>query len=162
MPVIVLESENAGQTLAIGAALGRILRGGDVLALSGALGAGKTQLTKGVAAGLGVADDEPVVSPTFVLMREYAGRLRLYHLDTYRLGGADELWALGIDELFAEQTGVVVIEWADRVAEILPERAWRIELSHVDADRRRIEIHVSDAARLEALCAALEGGGDRI
>ena len=114
-----LLSTSASQTQAIGRALGERLEPGDVLALTGGLGAGKTVFVKGLASGLGVAADAVVTSPTFVLISEYEGRLTLYHVDAYRLERAADFIALGADEiLFGD--GVCVVEWADRVAECLP------------------------------------------
>jgi tRNA threonylcarbamoyladenosine biosynthesis protein TsaE len=120
--------------------LGKLLTAGSVLALRGALGAGKTQLVKGLALGLGVPADETIVSPTFVLVREYRGRLKLYHIDAYRLSGAAELLALGFDEFVAEPDAVVAIEWADRAAEVLPAQACQVDLVHAGGDARQIQI----------------------
>lgn len=121
-----LRSHGPDVTQALGRALGRAAEPGTVLALIGELGAGKTQLAKGVADGLGVR--AVVNSPTFVLMNEHAGRLRLYHVDAYRLGDPEEALAAGLlDDRQAE--GVVVIEWAERLAGLLP--AERLEISLV-------------------------------
>ncbi|WP_373651988.1 tRNA (adenosine(37)-N6)-threonylcarbamoyltransferase complex ATPase subunit type 1 TsaE [Schlesneria sp. DSM 10557] len=108
----LLETNEAGRSLA-----GR-LQPGDVIALIGDLGAGKTQFVKGVAEGLDVATEE-VNSPTFTLIQEYPGRILMRHCDTYRLRDAEEFADLGLDELFATD-GVALIEWADRVEEYLP------------------------------------------
>lgn len=136
-------SSSPQQTADFGAALARLLTPGDVVGLSGPLGSGKTQLVKGLAAGLGVPADEPVISPTFVLMREYRGRRRLIHLDTYRLGDVEELDDLGLDELLAEPDVVLAIEWADRFPERLPAAAYRFELAHgppARAQQRQIRL----------------------
>ena len=118
-----LTSPSAEHTRAIGRSLGRAARPGTVVALAGELGAGKTQLAKGVADGLGVTS--VVNSPTFILMNEHQGRLRLYHIDAYRLGDPEEAAAAGLlDE--REVTGVTVIEWADRLDGWLPQE--RIEI----------------------------------
>lgn len=114
-----LPSDSPEQTREIGRDLGSQLRVGDVVALIGPLGAGKTQFVKGVAAGAGLADTRRVTSPTFVLINEYEGRIRLYHIDAYRLGDAREYEALGAEE-FARD-GAVLLEWADRVMAALPE-----------------------------------------
>lgn len=112
-----LRSASPEQTRAIGRSLGRSAPPGTVVALSGELGAGKTQLAKGVAEGLGVTS--VVNSPTFVLMNEHVGRLRLYHIDAYRLGDPEEAVAAGLlDE--REVDGLTVIEWADRLDGWLP------------------------------------------
>ena len=137
---IRIRSNSPEQTLKIGEAIGRAVRGGQVLAINGPLGAGKTQLVKGVARGLDVPTDEPVTSPTYVLVREYQGRLTLFHCDAYRLGSADELEHLGLEEMTAAD-GVVAIEWADRFAEALPTSAITIEMSHVGSTAR--DLHFS-------------------
>lgn len=148
-------SRSPGETAEIGRAIGGLLRSGDFLALQGPLGAGKTHLLKGVAAGLGVSADEPVVSPTFVLIREYVGRLKLYHIDAYRLSGTAEILSLGLDELIAEPGAVVAVEWADRVAEAVPAHACWIELAHAGRVVRDIRVRWAEPARvaeLEATC----------
>ena len=156
MTAFEYRSSSPDQTHVLGIAIGRRLRGGDFLALTGALGAGKTQLVKGLAVGVGVHADEPVVSPTFVLVREYVGRLTLYHIDAYRLGGPTELLDLGLDEMGAESDAVVAVEWADRVAEALPADACWIELEHAGESERRLRIRWSDTARLADLAAEME------
>lgn len=133
LPVSCMEYrrlEGLEATAALGYELGRRLRGGDLVALCGPLGAGKTQLVKGLARGLEVPQEEIVVSPTFVLVREYRGRLLLRHVDAYRLNGAAELAALGWEEFRTEPDSVIAIEWADRVAELVGEDAIRIELAY--------------------------------
>ncbi|MEW6250704.1 MAG: tRNA (adenosine(37)-N6)-threonylcarbamoyltransferase complex ATPase subunit type 1 TsaE [Planctomycetota bacterium] len=152
-----LSSAGPDQTADIGAIVGRCLRPGDFVGLDGPLGAGKTQFVKGVAAGLAVPADEPVVSPTFVLVREYAGRLKLYHLDAYRLTAADELRELGLDEMLAEPGAVVALEWADRVEAVVPPRALRVELEHAGEWQRRLRLRWS-FGRLAEVRAALGAG----
>lgn len=144
-----LISTGPERTFACGRALGELLRGGEFLALSGELGAGKTQFVKGVAAGLGVPAEEPVVSPTFVLVREYSGRVKLYHLDAYRLSDAAELFALGLEELAGAPEAVVALEWADRTPEAVPAGACRLHFEHAGESARRIRVAWDDA-RLQA------------
>lgn len=139
--VAELVTDGPEQTLLAGRRLGAALQGGAFLALVGPLGAGKTQFTKGLALGLGIAEDEPIVSPTFVLIREYAGRLKLYHIDAYRLAGADELDDLGLAEMAADPEAVVAVEWADRVTAVIPPTALRLEFEHMDEQHRRITLH---------------------
>ena len=132
-----LESARPQATHAIGAALGRHAAPGTVLALVGELGAGKTQLAKGVADGLEVRS--VVNSPTFVLMNEHEGRLRLFHVDAYRLGDPEEAVAAGLlDERQAD--GVLVIEWADRLDGWLPDDRLEItlEATGTDPDHREL------------------------
>jgi tRNA threonylcarbamoyladenosine biosynthesis protein TsaE len=147
--------ERPEETSALGAALGALLTSGDFVALSGALGAGKTQFVKGIARGLEVGPDDPVVSPTFVLIREYVGRLKLYHIDAYRLTGSGELWALGLDEIIAERDAVVALEWADRVEESVPDNACRVDIAHAGEQQRTVRLSW-DPARLRRLAAGLE------
>ncbi len=150
-----LSSSGPDRTRAVGRGLGRVAEPGTVLALIGELGAGKTQLAKGVAEGLGVRS--VVNSPTFVLMNEHVGRLRLYHIDAYRLEEPEEAAAAGLlDE--READGVAVIEWADRLSGWLP--ADRLELflaPGAGPDDRIIEWHaLGDAHR--RLATSLEAG----
>jgi tRNA threonylcarbamoyladenosine biosynthesis protein TsaE len=114
-------------TLALGESLGRLLIGGVTIGLVGPLGSGKTQLVKGIAVGNSIDDVRKVTSPTFTLVHEHPGTLRLYHVDVYRLSGARELEALGFEE-FARPDSAVVVEWADRVRSVMPEDALWIEL----------------------------------
>ena len=131
------------------------MRAGDVVALCGPLGSGKTQLVKGIAAGLEVPDGEPVVSPTFVLVREYVGRLRLYHIDAYRLTSSSELASLGFEEMRADPQGAVAVEWADRVSESLPDSGWFITLAHASQRTRDVSIRVAEEPGRVALMEEL-------
>ncbi|RMF76991.1 MAG: tRNA (adenosine(37)-N6)-threonylcarbamoyltransferase complex ATPase subunit type 1 TsaE [Planctomycetota bacterium] len=135
-----IETDSPEQTMLIGAGIGRLLRAGDVVALSGPLGAGKTLFVKGLAAGLGVPETEPVVSPTFVLVRQYEGRLRLAHCDAYRLTSATELDDLGLAEVLNDEAGVVAIEWADRFPQAFDAPTWEVELEHAGLTRRTLRI----------------------
>ena len=151
-----LVSGGPDETHEIGRRIGAAARPGTVLALSGALGAGKTQLTKGVARGLGVKS--VVNSPTFVLMNEHLGRLRLYHVDAYRLGDAEEAAAAGLlDERQAE--GVTVIEWADRLDGWLPAERLEIHLeTPTDAPmHRRLRWIAAGRAHEELAAEAFRG-----
>lgn len=112
----------------LGRSIGRALRGGEVLALFGELGAGKTALVRGIASGLGAAS-AAVTSPTFVLIHEYRGRLPLVHVDLYRLGSPRELDSIGLSEYLSGRT-VVAVEWADRGLALLPADRLEIELRH--------------------------------
>lgn len=119
---------------ALGRQIAAGLSGGEVLALVGGLGAGKTRFTKGLVAGLGHPGE--VTSPTFALVHEYrGGRLPVFHLDFYRLGSPDELLAIGWDEML-DEGGVVVAEWADRFPGLLPPDARVFEFEVVEAGRR--------------------------
>lgn len=120
--VYVLKEED---TIKLGEALGRSLKPGDIVALKGELGAGKTVLVKGIAKGLDVKE-EPI-SPTFVIMNAYCGRVPLYHFDLYRVSGREELERIGYEDYFFGD-GVAVVEWSDRAEEIFPESAIEIEI----------------------------------
>ena len=121
-----------------GGRLARELRRGDVIALSGELGAGKTALVKGVARGLGIAVE--MTSPTFTLIHEYGGgRLALYHIDLYRIDSVPQALAIGIED-YLNGTGVTVIEWAERIASLLPPHSTRIRIESLGENTRRIEV----------------------
>lgn len=133
-------SENAEQTAAIGYAIGEKSGAGDVFALSGELGTGKTCFTGGLARGLCVGDYYAITSPTFTLINEYPGRCPLYHFDVYRLNGADDLDDLGYEEYLSEK-GVIVIEWAEKIAKALPPDVVWISFKYVDETKRMIIIN---------------------
>lgn len=116
----------AEETRRLGAMLGRQAQAGDIIACYGTLGAGKTTFVQGFAAGLGVAADAYVRSPTFALVHTYTGRLNMYHFDFYRLSSVEEVEGIGFDD-YVEAQGVVVIEWAEKYQELLP--AERLEIS---------------------------------
>ncbi len=144
-------SRDADATCRLGSALASKARAGDVIALYGELGAGKTQLAKGFAKGLGV--QQTVNSPSFVLMAEYPGRLPLFHLDLYRLADASEALTGGLlDERQAE--GVTVIEWADRLAGALPAARLDVTLEGTGDDPREIRIQARDDSYVRFLEAA--------
>jgi len=109
-----------------GRMLGVSLRAGDVIALIGDLGAGKTTLTQALARGMRIS--EPVTSPTFALAQEYPGRVPLFHFDPYRLDSAEAFAEIGFDEYF-ERGGVIVVEWADKIAPLLPEARLTLTLA---------------------------------
>lgn len=135
----VLTSEGPTETLRIGKILGNSLRGGEVVALTGGLGAGKTCLTQGIAVGLGVSASYPVTSPTFTLVNEYRGKEAvLYHLDVYRLKGSADLDETGYEE-YLLGGGVLVIEWAEKILDAVPDEALFIALSWLGENVRKIE-----------------------
>lgn len=119
------ETNNARETEQLGMAIGRALKGGEVIAMTGDLGAGKTTLTKALAKSLGI--DEHVTSPTFTIVNEYEGRLKLFHFDVYRIGDIEEMYDLGFEE-YIYGDGVSIIEWSNLIKEILPEDTINIEI----------------------------------
>jgi len=131
------ESRSPEETQAIAASLAEELGPGDVVALTGELGAGKTCFAQGLARGLGVAGR--AVSPTFVLVNEYRGRLPVHHVDAYRTESLTELLDLGLDELFAGD-GVTVVEWADKLLPLLPPHAVHVLIEGVGDEPRAITI----------------------
>ncbi len=135
--MVELRSKSPEQTKMIGQRLGHLLRPGDIICLYGRLGAGKTAFAQGVARGLGV--EEPVTSPTFILINEYEGRLPFYHFDAYRLEGADDFAGLGYEEYFYGD-GVALVEWADRVAEVLPPERLDVELEPEGEEQRLLRL----------------------
>jgi len=148
VPLIARDVE---ATRALGAVLGRSAEPGDVVCLFGELGAGKTQLAKGIAAGLGVTDT--VASPSFVLMAEYEGRLPLFHIDLYRLADAGDALAGGLMD-DRQASGVTVIEWAERLGAWLPAARLDIRIEGNGDAPRRLVLHPTDA-RHERLAAAV-------
>ena len=139
-----LHSSSPEETIRIGQEIAACLVPGNILALVGPLGAGKTQLVKGIALGLGVPDSRFVNSPTFVLVNEYAGRIPIHHLDAYRLNSTAELEALGFEELCAGEA-VVLVEWADRVEGAIPADALWIDLAVVSDNERLLTLRTASA-----------------
>jgi tRNA threonylcarbamoyladenosine biosynthesis protein TsaE len=133
-----IETRSLLETLEFGGRLAQELQPGDVIALSGELGAGKTALVKGIARGLGIAVE--VTSPTFTLIHEYGGgRLALYHIDLYRIDSVPQALAIGIED-YLNGAGVTVIEWAERIASLLPPHTTRIRIESLGENTRRIEV----------------------
>ena len=138
----IVETRDPAGTRALAAALAVAARPGDLISLVGELGAGKTQFAKGFGAGLGVTDT--IVSPSFVLMAEYRGRLPLFHIDLYRLAGAADALAGGlIDERQGE--GVTLIEWAERLEDAMPSGRLDVLIEGTGDDPRRIVLRAGDA-----------------
>src|SRR5580693_7392852 len=135
---IIFNAADESATSALGHALADVLPAGTTVALCGTLGAGKTRLVQAIAEGLGV-NRRDVVSPTFVLIQEYGGRRKIYHIDAYRLRDDDEFQQLGPDEYF-ESDGLVLIEWADRVERSLPREHVEICVEVTGSESRRFEI----------------------
>lgn len=128
-------SHSPAQTRRLGARLAPLLKPGDVLAMTGDLGTGKTRWAQGVCQGLDVSD--PVVSPTFTLVNEYQGRLPVYHIDLYRLTDAVEGLTFGLDD-YMYGNGISLIEWADRAVDFLPRSYLAVELYHLEDSKRRV------------------------
>jgi tRNA threonylcarbamoyladenosine biosynthesis protein TsaE len=135
-----ISSNSPEQTIELGKKIGSQLKGGEVIAVCGPLGSGKTHLIKGIAAGAGATDSKDVTSPTFVIVNEYKGRLDIFHIDAYRLNSIAEFEMLGFDD-FCYPQSVVLIEWADKIeSAILDIDYIRIELSYDGKTKRKIHI----------------------
>lgn len=150
----VLKTDSASATQALGAALAEQLKAGDVLLLRGDLGAGKSELARGIARGLGVQGHVP--SPSFTILQVYEdGRLPLYHFDWYRIGSAEELYELSLDE-YLYGDGVSVIEWPDMAQEAIPEAHLQITIRAEGESTRCLTVepvggfHAMDFTKLEA------------
>ena len=148
----MIESHNPEETRALGERIGRAAQAGDVLLLSGELGAGKTLFVQGIARGLGY--ESPVSSKSFVILGQYAGRVTLYHADLYRLEDPEQVQELGLDEITAD--GVLAVEWPERAEWILPDERLLIRFEVTSEDTRRLHLEPR-GARAEALARALRG-----
>lgn len=131
-------SESKKDTLNLGKIISKNLKAGDIICLYGNLGAGKTVLAKGLAHNLGIKEDK-VISPTFVLIRQYQGKLPIYHFDLYRLKDSQEISDLGYEEYFYGN-GLSVIEWPDRLGCLLPKEFLKIELKVISENKREIKL----------------------
>jgi tRNA threonylcarbamoyladenosine biosynthesis protein TsaE len=151
MPDWNLNTTSPEETRRLGRCLGRVIEQPVVVLLSGDLGAGKTCLTQGIARGLGVAEDEPIVSPSYTLMNLYQGRMELYHFDLYRLSDPDELEELGLEE-YLPGAGVAVVEWANRFPALCDDFLG-IEIRHQGPEKRAFAFHAEGAAGLAVLAA---------
>ncbi len=129
------------QMTQLGERIGALLKPGAILALRGGLGAGKTTLTKGLARGLRIGEE--ITSPTFTLISEYDGPIPLYHMDAYRLSGAEEFLELGVQDLLYGK-GICVIEWSERVSEALPEDVIRIDIMNETDGTRQVAIEAPE------------------
>ncbi|HEX9868055.1 MAG TPA: tRNA (adenosine(37)-N6)-threonylcarbamoyltransferase complex ATPase subunit type 1 TsaE [Candidatus Tectomicrobia bacterium] len=141
-------SQSAIDTQALGKQLGCLLEAGDIVCLYGELGSGKTVLSKGIARGLGVADEDRVRSPSFVLIHRYQGRVPMYHADLYRLDGPTDIADIGLRE-FLVGDGVAVIEWADKLEASLPSERLDIILAHQEEQTRLITVTPQGARYLQ-------------
>ena len=145
IPTGAWKSESVRETFDLGARMGACLLGGEIILLNGTLGAGKTVFVKGIADALEIEEDE-VTSPSFTLVNLYEGRLRLYHLDLYRLSeGAQAAHAVDLDELLTDTQAVIVIEWAERMGDYpLPSPVWHVLIAGDGDDTRDITISKAD------------------
>lgn len=148
--MVELESTSPSETRRVGERLGRLLDAGDVVLLRGALGAGKTAFTQGLALGLGVPRSRRVSSPTFTLVNEHAGRVPLYHLDLYRIDDPGELEEIGLREYLSGR-GVAVIEWAEKLGDLVPAERIEVTLDITTPRSRRIRVEAVGARAAETV-----------
>lgn len=135
--MLVAKTASPEETIRLGAMIGKFAVPGLVICLWGDLGAGKTQLAKGVALGLGI--EQHVTSPTFNLINEYMGRLPFYHMDLYRLGDSEEAWELGLEEYFYGE-GLSLVEWPERLGDMMPGERLDIRLTYLGEQERQLEL----------------------
>jgi tRNA threonylcarbamoyladenosine biosynthesis protein TsaE len=157
MTRMVMRSASEACSYAIGRKIAQLLEPGDVLALRGELGAGKTFLARAIAHGLGVPASVPITSPTFTFINEYDGRLHLAHIDLYRLTGPDDLETLAWQEAMYGK-GAAVIEWPERMGGLIPEDRWDLEIEITGDESRTFTLSpcgASNEARSETWFAAL-------
>jgi tRNA threonylcarbamoyladenosine biosynthesis protein TsaE len=157
---VVIQTQSATETVQIGKRIGKLLRDGDVMALVGELGSGKTHFIKGLAAGLGVKRSKRIASPSFTLIHEYQGKFSLFHVDLFRLTMEEEAEDLGLDEYFV-RGGVTAIEWADKIPNLLPKELIWINLSYLGQHARSIHLH-GKGKRYEELVRELSHCESRI
>ena len=131
------ETHSSEETIALGKKIGSLLKGGDIIAYSGGLGAGKTTITRGISIGMGL--DDEVTSPTFALVNEYRGELNLYHFDMYRITSPDDLETTGFYD-YMDSDSVLAVEWSENIQSELPKNAIRVNIERIDDNTRKITI----------------------
>jgi len=136
---VVIRTRSGRETIQFGKQIGKRLQSGDVVALIGELGAGKTHLIKGLAQGTGVEQPDAVTSPSFTFIHEYKGRIPFYHIDLYRLATEEEGEALGLEE-YLGGNGITAIEWADKIPSLLPKEVLWVHMRYLETHARSIHI----------------------
>lgn len=134
-------TQSAKETQEFAKEFAKKIRSGTILTLYGDLGSGKTTFTQGLAEGLGVK--ERIISPTFIIVRNYESK-NFYHIDLYRIETEKDLEGLGVEDILNDKKNFVVIEWAEKLGDLLPDRRIDIRFEHVDENKRRIIIHGSN------------------
>ena len=157
MDEFIFHSSGPEKTQLFGKKLGETLRAGDVVALIGEIGAGKTCLTQGIAQGLGLSEGLRITSPTFTLINEYHGRVVLYHMDMYRLATIKDLEDTGYEACFHDKA-VIVIEWAEKIREALPGEIFIVSLMYMGDKERKITL-TGNGQRLWEIIKEMKAGG---
>jgi tRNA threonylcarbamoyladenosine biosynthesis protein TsaE len=152
---VVIQTRSTLETIRIGKRIGRLLKVGDVVALVGELGAGKTQLIKGLAAGVGIGNPTYISSPSFTLINEYPGKIPFYHIDLFRLEREKEAEELGLEDYF-QGGGITAIEWADKIPSLLPKEMLLIHIVYTGKNTRSIEIR-GKGKRYQKILEGLQG-----
>lgn len=136
---MVIQTKSTSETIRIGRSIGKYLRPGDVVALVGELGIGKTQFIKGLASGVGIGRPTYISSPSFTLINEYPGRVPFYHLDLFRLEQEKEAEELGLEDYF-QRRGIIAIEWADKIPSLLPKEMLLVHFTFTGTNTRTLKI----------------------
>jgi tRNA threonylcarbamoyladenosine biosynthesis protein TsaE len=150
---VAIQTKSASETIQIGKSIGSRLLPGDVVALVGELGAGKTQFIKGLTAGVGIGNPTYISSPSFTLINEYSGKIPFYHVDLFRLEREKDAEALGLEDYF-QGGGVTAIEWADKIPSFLPTELLLIHIAYTGKNTRSLEI-IGKGKRFEDLVKGL-------
>jgi len=151
---VVFQTKSTSETIRLGKRIGGLLRPGDVVALAGELGAGKTQFIKGLAEGAGVGKPTYISSPSFTLINEYPGRVPFYHVDLFRLERENEAEELGLEDYYQGE-GITAIEWADKIPSLLPKELLLIHIAYTGKNTRSLEI-TGKGRRFEELLSELQ------
>jgi tRNA threonylcarbamoyladenosine biosynthesis protein TsaE len=146
---VVIQTKNTSETIRLGKRIGGHLSPGDVVALAGELGTGKTQLIKGLVAGVGAGKPTYITSPSFTLINEYRGKIPFYHIDLYRLNSEKEARELGLEEYFQGE-GITAVEWADKIPSLLPKEMLSIHIHYTGKHTRSVQI-IAKGKRYEEL-----------
>ena len=139
MKRVVFQTKSTSETIRLGKKIGKLLTAGDVVALVGELGAGKTQFIKGLAAGVGMGNPTYISSPSFTLINEYPGKIPFYHVDLFRLAREKDAEDLGLEDYF-QGGGITAIEWADKIPSLLPKEMLFIHIAYTGKNKRSLEI----------------------
>ena len=157
---VVFRTKSTSETIRVGKRIGGLLQPGDVVALAGELGAGKTQFIKGLATGAGVGNPTYVSSPSFTLINEYPGRVPFYHIDLFRLESQKEAEGLGLED-YLHGGGITAIEWADKIPSLLPEEMLSIHIVYTGKNTRSLEVK-GRGKRYEELLSQIQSSEFRV